>query len=234
MATTYQTAYEAVMAAVNRPLTEAPVLNRAKLEINNAIRILQRRHAFTLTERIFDVTYPANATLVDFSTVCEGSLRDLFSVQIYGSDVNKAVVLKYKSFSKITTERFSYQQSQPDNVLDLQADVERELGDYVRNVHKHYVFRAGPSFGLFPVPKLAVNIRVHCHIWLPDLVDNDDSNFFLDHAFDVVTDLAVTRMATFLRNPDLKVMSDEDFAKAVATLVSWDSQLSESSYVTLG
>jgi hypothetical protein len=222
------------MAMVNRPLSETAVLTRAKLEVNNAIRIIQRRHAFTMTERIFDVTYPANTTLVDFGAVCSGKLRDLFSVQALGNDAAKGTVLKYKSFTKVTQERFAFQQSQPDNVLDLQADVERELGDFVRNVHKYYVFRMGESFGLFPVPKVAVPLRVHCHIWLPDLSNNADTNFLLDFALDTVLDLACTRMATFLRNPDLKVMSDEDFAKAMATLISWDSQLTESTYVTLG
>lgn len=234
MATTFQTAYEALMGLVNRPLSEAAVLARAKLEINNAVRIIQRRHAFTLTERIFDVTYPAEAKLIDFGSVCSGTLRDLISVQAFASDGRTPAVLKYKSYSKITQEMFNYQQQQPDTVFDLQAHVERQLSDYVRNVHRHFVFRAGDSFGLFPTPTNSIPLQVHCHIWLPTMTLAADTNFLLEFALDTVLDLACSRMSTYLRNQDLKVLSDEDFKTAMSTLISWDSQLSESNYTHLG
>ena len=222
---TFQDAYNHLMESCNRPLSQVAVLARAKAELNNSIMLLQRRHAFRHTEKLFEATYTGGSRLVDFGTVCTGTLRDIKSVQMSGEGLG-GPYLKYKTYDQIAKENFRYQQSQGDTSL-FSTEV-RNLSDYVTNAQKFYFFVMGNSFGLFPKPVVDVPLLINCHIWLPLLSGNDDTNFFLTYAFDVVQDLALSRMATFLRNDDLKSLSADDLEKSIVTLINWDSQLHES------
>lgn len=231
----FQTAYTALMDQVARPMSETTVLARAKLEINNAIRILQRRHAFRYSERLIELTYPANSVKINLTSVCDGTLRDLLSVQAFvdGSSRN-GLLLKYKTYDQIMRERANYQQRRPDSDFETESLVTGNThADYVMRNHRYYVFATGPHLGLYPTPTLDVNLSLNLHVWFPDLVQPEDTNFFLDYAFDVVMAMASGYMATYLRNSELKTMSSDDLAAAILTLVTWDSQVHESSYVSL-
>ncbi len=223
-----------VMDTINRPMTETGVVSACEKRVNDAIRQVQRKRAFRLTERLVQVTYPASALTVDLTAVCEGTLRDLICVQLLGtSAANGGTILPYKSYAQLQRARQKYQSMHEAVGVNEWQYVNEFFGheNYTTRVHRYYVFLLNGKLGLYSVPTTAVELLVFAHVWLPDLADDTDTNFLLDWGYDVIHALAVKKMCMYLKQDVRQPLTKEEFDEALLSLYELDSQMSES-YVT--
>lgn len=226
--------YTDVMDGLNRPVTETTVLAACKKRINDGIRLIQRRRAYRKTERLVTVTYPASTLMIDLTAVCEGKLRDLICVQVLGdSSANGGTILPYKSYAQLQAARMKYQTlNMPANLNEWQYITEF-FGheNFTTRVHRYYVFLMNGQVGLYPTPASDVNLLVFAHTWLPDLVNDTDTNFLLDWAYDLVHDYALHRMSVYLKQDNRTPLTKEEFIAGLEALDLLDSQMSEN-YIT--
>jgi hypothetical protein len=237
MATTFQTAFEQLMDMVGRPLTETAVLSNAKKEINNAIRFLQRNHAFVYTETLAEISYTANAQSIDSTAFTAGILRNVLSVQQLSATGNyEGKPLRVKSYAQLQSDRMHYLGRYPAGI-SAEYDEAANFAN-VYSIEEAYrsdkiAFVVGQRFGLYPRQIDAVPLMLHFSIWLPTLEGINDTNFFLDYALDVVLMLALRRMHIYLKVDDRFSVTKEEVAENIQTLITWDSQIRETPMTTI-
>lgn len=228
----FQTATEDLMDMVSRPLSELTVFNAAKRELNNAVRWLQRNHAYRFTERLTRFTYPASTLTIKLDSVCEGTLRDINSFQLLGTaDANGGQILEYKTYNQIQASRRKFQRETANGSAAQEVQfVCDTIGNetYTSLVHKYFFFRMGEDLGLYPTPTADVEILMNAHIWLPEMTLDADTNFFLTYGYDVVQMVALKKMGIYLKEDNRFGMTQEEINAEVSTLIAWDSQVAES------
>lgn len=230
----FQDIYTDVMDTINRPTSETTVLAACKKRVNDAIRLIQRKRAFRLTERLAQFTYPANALMVDLTEVCEGTLRDLICTQLLGeTTANGGLILPYMSYAQLQAARGKYQRmNQVPNISEWQYITEQVGHEtYSTYVHKYYVFLINNKIGLYPTPTNDVELLPFVHIWLADLVEDIDTNFLLDWGYDLIHTLAVHKMNQYLKQDSAYALTKEELTEALDALVLLDSQMTET-YIT--
>lgn len=232
MANTFEDAYTRLMGLVNRPTSELDVLAEAKASINDAILQLQRNHAYHYTERLFDFTYPAASLQVDLQDICSGNLRDIHTIQIISdATANGGPILEYYSYNQIQVMRRRYQRTHPAWSAAEELDyIVSEIGHetYTGRQNRYLFFRMGANIGLYPTPTVDVQLLLNAHIWLTPLVADEDTNFFLDYAFDLVCIMALKRMGIYMKEDNRFSMTQEEIIQLTSTLITWDSQVAES------
>ncbi len=141
-----------------------------------------------------------------------------------------------RTYTQIQTAKMKFQSSR--GRTDIEPDYNAEwtylcenLGfeNYTTRVHRFVAFRMGGKFGLYPTPTQNVNIMLNCHIWLPLLEEDDDTNFFLEYGYDVVMAIATKKMSLYMKEDDRFDITEKELEVAVSTLIQWDSQVHEDS-----
>lgn len=219
--------YTDVLDYINRPASE--LLARAKREVNNAMYFLQRKHMFVMSERIFRVTYPANTLLVDVTQAAEGTIRDYLNVQLLsGPTTTVGVPLHIKSYNEVLKERQQFQGRHES------FDIEEQISDHpydgqhdvIRNTNRYHLFLSGQNkIGLYPTPSQEVHLLFNCHIWLPKLEANNDTNFLLVYGYDAVLHLAVSNASHYLKEDRRLPNTNALFQEAYRSLMEWDASV---------
>ena len=225
---TFQDAYTRLLRTINRPSSEADVLLACKDAINDAVMQLQRDHAFAYSEALASFEYPADTLYISLGTVCDGEVRDLVSLQEVTADSPyQGKPIKIITYSQLQADRTNYYRSH--NVDPTQAYQESTVGMTIEDGYRQDViaFVMGQNIGLYPKPASAKTLLLNLHIWMHVFVDNDDTNFFLDYAMDVVQILALKKLHIFMKYDSRYAVSDKDFGDAFQSLLHWDSQVIE-------
>ena len=235
---TFQTIYTQLMATVNRPLTETQVLTGAKWEINQAIKYLQRNQAFAYTERLTQFTAQPNVLFYNLGSICDGVLRDLMSAQLLNqTGLPEGRPLKIMTYNQLQGYRKHYSRTHPQiegdwYQFDAISDILVTIEDAYRN--DTILFIAGQNIGLYPTPVgTTKTILLNLHVWLPTLVNDGDTNFFLTYASDVVMMLALKRMHIYMKSDARWQVTDGELKENIATLIAWDSQVRETPNTTM-
>lgn len=222
---TFTEAFTRLMRVVNRPVSETDVLAAAKESINDAILFLQRNHAYNYTEKLATFTYPVNTLSVDLGDVCEGPLRDILSIQQVSADGQlQGKPLKIMSYTRLQAMRNQYarRHSQPDPSL---YPTDTISGWTIEDAYRQdlIAFMSGQFVGLYPMPTEVKYLLVNAHIWLPQLEEDDDENFFLTYALDIVLMVALKRMHIYMKTDSRFSVTEQEVADAMTGLVAWDS-----------
>lgn len=225
MANTFVTAYTDVLDYINRPAAE--MATQAKREVNNAILWLQRKRAFKMSERLIRVTYPANALKINLSAACEGLLRNLLHVSMASAATDTiGKVLKITTYDRLMRERRQWQ-GDHEPLPEYQAINDPSThSNHVDSLYKYRVFQMGESdIGLYPTPTADVTLVINLHIWLPELVADADTNFFLTYAYDVLLLRALSRANLYLKEDRRVPITKEELDDAYLALVEWDASI---------
>lgn len=230
MGQTFKSTYTQLMATVNRPLSELSVLTGAKYEINQAIKYLQRDHAYSYTERLTQYVNTAGTLYYNLGSICGGLLRDLMSIQLLNDSGKPAgLPLKIMTYNQLQQLRGNFARTHPygpnDWFTSQNCDNFFTIEDCFRQ--DKIAFISGPNVGLYPISTKDETLLVNCHIWLPDLVQDADANFFLDFASDVVMMCALKRMHLYMKSDSRYQITAAEFQEVVSTLKAWDSQVRE-------
>ena len=227
MSNTFGTAITDLLDYVNRPVSESGA--RAAREINNAIRLAQRRRIFKRTERLFKVTYPANALTINLTDAAGGLPRDFQTVQLLSeSGANFGLPLRIKTYDEIISELDKYQRT---NVVDEFAvegqdwDDPRRLPNFIQKIHKYYGFLVNDQFGLYPTPTQDVNLLFNLHIWLPTLEKDSDTNFFLEECYDYVTMSALAKLNLSLKHDARYPITAAELKFLWDSVEAWDGTI---------
>lgn len=230
MAETFQVAYEQLLRMVNRPASETDVLQGCKDEINNAVKLIQRNHAFNMSERLTTMEYAASSLFVNPGTILGGSLRDLISIQQVSSATNyQGKPIKVMTYNQIQAGRRKYDRTHPVDHSDSFTETTR--GYTIEDGYRADIiaFMVGVNIGLYPTPASAVHLLINCHIMLPNLVEDEDTNFFLEYGLDLILMIAFRRMQIYMKSDSRISFTKEDIDSGLATLIAWDSQINRNS-----
>lgn len=210
----------------NRPSSE--MLTQAKREINLALKWLQRKRAFKMTERLIRATIPADSLHVNIADACDGSPRNILSVQRLASvSGTSGRVVKLHSYESIICDRRMYQR------LHEPSDAEFETpsdpfghSDHITSNEGGILFLLGANnFGIYPTNASDVYLLVHLHVWLPELSADGDTNFFLDYAYDLVLARAMITGNIYFKEDRRLSVTAEVMADEYNALVAWDNSI---------
>jgi hypothetical protein len=208
------------------------MLEHAKREINLAIMDTQRKRAFKLTERMTSLVYPSGSFTVSLLNVCEGTVRDFIAVQMLsasGDSLGKP--LKFRSYQTIVSERANWERTQtaPDLYVEDPNQPEANSGhaNFVRLNSSFDAFVINNHLGLYPKPTADTQLMLFTHVWLPLLVVDADTNFFLDYAYDYILLLALRRMHLFMKVDTRYAVTDTELTKLYQDLTDWDGSIAE-------
>lgn len=221
----FTTAFTRLMRVINRPVSETDVLAAAKESINDAVLFIQRNHAYNYTEKLATFIYPVNTLTVNLGDICTGPLRDILTVQQVTADGQlQGKPLKVMSYAKLQAMRNQYlrQHSQPDPLLYPSDTIS---GWTIEDAFRQdmIAFMSGQSLGLYPMPTEVKYLLINCHIWMPELSADADTNFFLVYALDVVLTIALKRMHIYMKTDSRFAVTEQEVNDAIAGLVSWDA-----------
>lgn len=225
---TFATAVARILRTLNRPSTETDIVQGAKDAINDAVKQLQRDHAYVYTEGLVQVTYPANELFIDLGTVCDGTVRDFLSVQQVTSETGiQGKPLRLITYSQLQTDRRNYYKRHAvEDGVDFSANQPgRTIEDGYRS--DLTVFIANQYLGLYPRQTEAKNLLINLHTWLPEFNADGDTNFFLDVAYDLVIMMALKNMSFFMKSDSRLNIDNAEISVRVKSLMDWDSQLRE-------
>ena len=153
---------------------------------------------FALGETLAELTYAAQS-----QTVAITGLRSVLSAQeLTASGAFEGKPLRVFSYSQLQARRLSYYRTLPAGhvpTYDSPTNLSDELSLETAFRQDRVAFIVGNSLGLYPRPEAEVRLMVHRSIFLTELVNNNDTNYLLDYAFDVVTKLAVRGLNAYLR-----------------------------------
>ena len=220
---------------INRPSTEADVLAAVKASINDACLYLQRDHAFAYTECLSTFIYPANGLSVDVGIVCDGNLRDVISIQqISTGGTYEGKTIKIKSYAQLQTDRRNYARSH--SIDPNQVYTESIAGLTVEDGYREDMIAwvMGNEIGLYPRPNAATTFLLHYHVWLPEMADDTDTNFFLEYCLDAVVTIALKRLHIFMKLDSRYQVTNEELAVLVQGIHAWDSQVKENPNTSIG
>ena len=229
---TFLTAVTDLLDYVNRPSSEA--LSQAKRELNNTIRWLQRRYNFKYAEKLASFTYASGVLSYNLTDICGGLLKRLESVQLMsGASDTRGQNLEFHQYKQIQKMKFDYIKRHEDAAEGLTDANDRtrvtSFEDYVTRTHRYYAFTVGKTFGLFPTPGSDAQVLIHATIWTNDLSADADTHYLLDYCYDAVLDLAAARYTDLYLKDDSRMKVTSVLAQlALASIESWDAQVSES------
>jgi len=222
--------YNQLMLMVNRPTSETSVLTGAKWEINQAIKYLQRNHAYRYTETISEFTYQPSTLWVDLGTICGGLLRDVLSIQqLNTSGKPEGRPLQIVSYTQLQQMRAHFARTHS-RLDDWYAPL--NCDDYAITIEDAFrrdriAFVSGQNIGIYPMVQESATYMINCHIWMKPLILDSDTNFFLDFASDVVLMKALMRMHIYMKTDARFQVTQEEFTECLSTLIAWDSQVNE-------
>jgi hypothetical protein len=223
--------YQQLMLIVNRPISETSVLTGAKWEINQAVKYLQRDHAYAYTERLCQFVYQPGTLLYDLGNICGGSLRDLLSAQTLnqtGKPYGRPT--KIITYNQLQQMRMHFSRTHALCPGDWYAPANLDLYDItIEDTFRHdrIIFISGQNVGLYPMPSEPETILLNCHIWLPALIKDTDTNFFLEYASDVVMMCALKKMHLYMKSDQRFQFTSAEFMESLSTLKAWDAQVRE-------
>jgi hypothetical protein len=223
---TFQTAYTDLLDYANRTSTELGT--QAKREINNAILWLQRKREWKMTERLIRFTVPANTLFVNLSAACEGTPRSIISTALLtSSTATEGKLLDLVSYDKLMRERRAFQRAhEPYDIEFEPSNISSGHNEFVTRAHELKAFLVGANnFGLYPTNTTDRYILMNLSIWLPQLVDNSDTNFFLTYAYDLVIMKAFKQFSIYLKEDRRTAATNEEIVESYNSLVEWDTQI---------
>lgn len=230
MSNIFQELYTDLLDGVNRPAAES--LTRVKREINNAIYDAQRRWKFQLTERLINFTYPANANMVSLTAACDGLPRDFITLQRADSTsgLPYGKPIDFKKYSEVTNDRRNWDRKQtgyayPVSNIDEGSMDPTTHGSWVGEVHGNFAFLLNNKVGLYPRPTNDVPLLLNLHIWLPKLVNPEDTNFMLDYMYDYLYMVALRKLHLFFKVDSRYTPTAEEAALAWESVVAWDGSI---------
>lgn len=210
----------AVLSYINRPASE--MSTDVDREINLVLLQLQRLHEFKYCERLVKIVYPANTLQLELTGACEGSPRNFISIQLLtDSAANNGAPLYIKQYNALQQARFKYQRLHTDTNATHNFSYEERVGF----VDTYEAFLVSSALGLNPTPTVDVNLLLNLYVWLPNLEDDTDENFFTQLAGDLVIDMTVDRMNYFLKEDERIEISAAKIASSFEALRQWDSQI---------
>lgn len=220
MSTTLADIRGVVIDYINRPQNESQ--DRVDAAINRTIDGLQRKHRFTMSERLVRLTYPANSLHVNVADVLGGKIRNLFDAQLVSGTSNTGKVLRISSYSALTRllnkqQRLSTVDETLENSLDY-LDTLRAGSDYS-------VFLIQGNIGLYPTPQADVTLVVGANIWLNKLVEDDDTNFFLDYCEEYIVLKTLYTLNTLFKTENRNQINANEVQQAYEDCMAWDSQI---------
>jgi len=215
-----------VLDYIARPSSE--MLTSVKREVNNTILWAQRKRAFSLAERLIDITYPTGQIAVDISSACDGTPRDYQSIQLMSTSGGSGYgnLLYLRTFNSIMQELFKYQRRNTrDEFEEVPVNDPVTYANYVQIHHQYYAFIVGHKLGLYPMPTTDVPLRVNLHVFLPRLVSDADTNFFLDQAYDFVILKTILRMSILFKTETRYPVDEKEVVDAWDSVCEWDSSM---------
>jgi hypothetical protein len=156
---------------------------------------MQRLHKFKFSERLVEITYPANTLQLELTGACEGTPRDFISIQQLSGTQKFGSKLKLLTYLDVVNRRGTYANR-------YQADTAESVvthSTFVNEIRGYDAFLVNNALGLYPTPTVDINLLVNLHIWLPELAEDEDTNFFSEFAYDLVVDMTVDRMNFYLK-----------------------------------
>jgi hypothetical protein len=211
---------------VNRPETEqvgsagfgVTLIELAGREINKAIKWANRRHAFKYAEKRIKYAYPANTTFVTKSTI-SADILSFLTIEVGNSaGADFGLPLQLRSHELLTRQRLNYEKR------TVITDPNRDgFSTFVTNTWTRVAFILGDNIGLFPTPATTQNLIITYNGLLPDLVNDSDTNFFLEIGYDFILSMALLRFTQYLKE-DVRVETlEKRSADDWASLLAWDS-----------
>lgn len=230
---TFGTAITDLLDYVNRPRAElGPAAARA---INNTISLVQRRHRFKMSERLINMTYPAQELSVDMTDAGQGIPRDYMSVAIIRPDAAGVVgiPLVIRNYSELIAQADKYNRTnRADEFKEEAFNEPYQLSTHIQRNRAYEAFLVGNRLGLYPTPQNDVNLNVHFHVWLPKLIEDDDTNFLLEFCGDYVFTRALQTLQLSLKVDKRYPVTQAELAELWETISQWDSQIRDYPGVT--
>jgi len=231
---TFGTVITDLLDYVNRPRVElGPAAARA---INNTVTVMQRRHMFKMSERLINITYPANSLTIDLADFGQGSLRDLLSIQLKRPDAQGivGVPVVIKNYSELIAAADKYNRTnRADEFKEEAFNEPYQLSTHIQRNRACEAFIVGNQIGLYPTPTVDTQLNVNFHCWLPKLVDDSETNFLLEYCTDYVFTRALQTLQMSIKVDKRYQITAAESADLWETISQWDSQIRNSPGSTL-
>lgn len=211
-----------ILGFLHRPASEMRTI--VKDEINAVLLHTQRLHEFKFSERLVEIAYPANTQMVRLTGACEGTPRNILNIQLLSSvGASYGQPLKIRTFNSLIQRRLKYEKLNSNS-----SDGPYNPHDnFVANARNFDAFLINDAVGLYPTPSENKALAVNLYIWLPALVDDEDTNFFTELAYDYVIDSTLSRLHLYLKDDARSEELDKRIATSFEALRLWDSQVRE-------
>jgi hypothetical protein len=231
---TFAEAYTALLDYAHRDVNDLG--DAAKREINAAVLWANRKRGFKMAEGLANITYPANQEYIILAEVCSATVFNLITVELLVNLTDTSgQPLPIKQYQDLQRLRMEANDNQP--IVNpaffsstMPAPWQVEFSTKVQNEYGYMVVLIAGGFGLWPIPPADVPIKILFNKQLPPLVDDEDTNFFLENCWDFILLKAMKRFNYYLKADQRINVSNEELQNEWVSIENWDSALRRRQY----
>lgn len=213
------------IAYLGRPASE--VRDLVKRELNASVKYCLMQHAFKYAESLAQITYPANTLYVELASACDSEICALISLQLLpNSSATDGYLLDLVDFASLQARKSRWQETStvtPDYPTSEQVETFRTY--LTAYSGPSVAFLADVGFGLYPTPTVPVYLQAHFSRWLPDLVNDTDTNFLVKFGRDFLIDRTVRRCLFYVKADNRLEAAVMQERQSWDALLAWDKQV---------
>lgn len=223
------------MDFINRPPDEEvgsvgsgkTMLDVVKREIKTSVLYANRRYGFKYTEKVFTINYPNNAKYIYIDEVCQHKVLGIISIDLVKADGDLfGTPIPVTSFSELQERREAHDDKHTltvdsENTESFEASAD-SFETFITSNYRYLAFLLGTGLGLYPTPTKDTFLRIHHHALLPELVEDDDTNFFLEYGWDFILYKTLHSMETYLKQDVRFPVTQAQTMEAWQSFVEWD------------
>ena len=223
MATTFLELSTELLDWANRPIDETGMLTRAKSCINSAVLWANRSHSFKYAEKCMRVTYPANAFMIDLASLASNRVIGLNTIQVVSTGAFVGYPINIIEYENLQSKRRQSFKSAP---LDsFSTTVIDRTASAIAITDGACGFTLGTSLGLFPTPVQNVELLITYNSLVDTLVNDADTNFFLDFGRDFILSKALQKFNTYMKADKRVEVNAEQLANEWESFKNWNNSV---------
>ena len=215
-----------VLSFVKRPLDDSSWIEVTNDTINEALRSLQQKIPnFNALETIDNtVVYPANTQTLDLKTLEGLDINKIISVQrLYKAGEYTGKPLLVMDYSTLKQNMLNFEQKTAP--VTFENEEFNSYKSYISDTQGLVVYLLATDLGLYPVPSQDVLLAVHYTRYLPELVDNIDTNVLLENCPEYVFYYCLRQLNMLLSESSRISVSDSLLQEALSDARAWNSSL---------
>lgn len=219
---------------VKRPLDDTSWIEITNDIINEAVRVLQQKIPDCNALETIDntVIYPANTESINLLDINLKDVNKIISVQrLFKSGDYTGKPLVVLDYTSLTQKMLYFEKKEIP--VSFENEEFNSFKSYISDVEGSIAYLLGTKLGLYPTPSQDILLAVHYTKYLPDLINETDTNVLLQNCSEYIFYYCLRQLNVLLSEADRISISSSLLQDSLDSAISWNASLVHSNPINL-